>query len=83
MRRRSRANYYKPKSNPEYQHIKAYDTNGAGAESPWLLDGYTTPGSGIGSGYLVSANGLAPDLATDPNAIVLAYSWLDDSASNT
>ncbi len=80
--RRSLSNYPGGKSNPEYKYVKSFDTNGAGAESPWLLDGYTTPGSGIESHILVAAQGLAPDLvASDPNAVVLAYSWLDDSAT--
>ena len=76
------SNYPGGKSNPEYKFVKSFDTNGAGAESPWLLDGYTTPGNGVESHILVAAQGLAPDLvASDPNAVVLAYSWLDDSAT--
>jgi hypothetical protein len=78
------SNYFGGKSNPTYKFIQSFDPNKVGAESPWLLDGYTTPGSGPGSDLLVSANGLAPDLvASDPNAVVLAYSWLDDSATST
>jgi hypothetical protein len=77
------ANYYKGKSNPEYKQIEKYNTDDAGAESPWLLDGYTAQATRVSSPVLVSANGLAPDLvASDPNAVVLAYSWLDDSATN-
>ena len=54
----------------------------SGAMSPWLLDGHSVT-YGKKKTFVVSANGLAEDLmASDPNAAVLAYSWLDDSATS-
>ena len=75
------SNYPGGASNPQYQAIKKLDTSGAGPASPWLLDGYPDP---VKKGdTIVSANGMAEDLvATDPNAVVLAYSWIDDSATS-
>ena len=58
------------------------DDKNLGPMSAWLLDGYP---SMPGDDTAVSANGLAKDLIdSDPhpkNALVLAYSWLDDSAT--
>jgi hypothetical protein len=44
--------------------------------SEWLLDGHTE------DSIVVSSTGMVQDLlASDPNAAVLAYSWIDDSAT--
>ena len=44
--------------------------------SEWLLDGHTE------GSIVVSSTGMVQDiLASDPNAAVLAYSWIDDSAT--
>lgn len=75
------SNYQGGTGNKMYQSIKSLDTSGAGPESPWLLNGYPTPVTRTST--IVSAGGLAHDLvATDPKAVVLAYSWLDDSATS-
>jgi hypothetical protein len=51
-------------------------SGGLGPASPWLLEGHTE------DGITVSSTGLVQDiLASDPNAAVLAYSWIDDSAT--
>jgi hypothetical protein len=71
-----------PATNPTYQAILALDTgkDKVGPESPWLLEGYSTPLTDT----LVSASGMAQDIMnSDPNAAVLAYSWLDDSATRS
>ena len=70
-------------NNADYQKIAKLDTQKVGPESPWLLEGYPSP---VESGdTVVSANGMAQDLiASDPNpknALVLAYSWLDEAAT--
>ena len=58
------------------------DDKNLGPMSAWLLDGYP---SMPGDDTVVSANGMAKDLiASDPhpkNALVLAYSWLDEAAT--
>ena len=76
------SNYPGGKANKQYQAIKKLDTDNAGPASPWLLDGYPDPG--VKKPARVSAFGMAQDLiATDPNnAVVLAYSWIDDSATS-
>ncbi len=76
------SNYPGGSSNKQYQAIKKLDTDKAGPASPWLLDGYPDPG--VKKPARVSAFGMAQDLiATDPNnAVVLAYSWIDDSATS-
>jgi hypothetical protein len=64
-----------------YMKVKQFDTGGVGPESPWLLDGHV--GENPMHPIPVSANGLTQDLiATDSNAVVLAFSWLDDSATS-
>ncbi len=56
-----------------------YDASISGGLAPaseWLLDGHTE------SSIVVSTKGLVQDiLASDPSAAVLAYSWIDDSAT--
>ena len=75
------SNYHGAAEKRQYQAIKKLDTSGAGPESPWLLDGYPDPVTQ--NSTIVSAGGLTQDLLkTDPNAVVLAYSWLDDSATS-
>ena len=72
-------NYPGGKTNKQYQSIRKLDPGNALPESPWLLTGYTSE-----SGTLVSANGMTQDLvASDKNAVVLAYSWLDGSATSS
>lgn len=59
---------------------RGYDPNISGGLPPassFLLDGTTAP-----DGIIVSPTGLAQTIdATDPKAVVLAYSWIDDSAT--
>jgi hypothetical protein len=51
-------------------------SGGLAPDSAWLLDGHTE------GSIVVSSQGMAQDiLASDPNAAVLAYSWIDDSAT--
>ncbi len=51
-------------------------SGGLGPASPWLLDGHQE------GSIVVSSTGLVQDIiASDPNAAVLAYSWIDDSAT--
>ena len=70
---------------------KKYDTTAA--ESPWLLDGHQAGTYGKKNTPIVEAQaGIAWDLThygnpnknapVNPNAVVLAYSWLDDSATS-
>lgn len=48
-----------------------------GADSIWMFDGYSESGVPISP-----PGGLAEEITkADPNAIVLAYSWIDDSAT--
>ena len=75
-------NYPLGANDPAYKAIKASNPNNVGPESPWLLDGYPNPYTKPIA--TVSNMGMAQDLLnTDPNAVVLAYSWLDDSATST
>jgi hypothetical protein len=61
---------------PDQPGYNAAISGGLGPASPWLLDGHTE------SSIVVSSKGMAQDiLASDPNAAVLAYSWIDDSAT--
>ncbi len=74
-------NYPGGTGNSTYQQIEALNTDGALPESPWLLDGYPNPYTKKLA--TVSETGLTQDLIkTDPNAVVLAYSWIDDSATS-
>jgi hypothetical protein len=51
-------------------------SSGLPPDSEWLLDGHTE------GSIVVSSTGMVQDiLASDPNAAVLAYSWIDDSAT--
>jgi hypothetical protein len=76
------SNYPGGTANKQYQAIKKLDTDNAGPASPWLLDGSPYPPQK--GDTVVASNGMAEDLvATDPNAVVLAYSWIDDSATST
>jgi hypothetical protein len=51
-------------------------SGGLAPDSAWLLDGHTE------GSIVVASQGLVQDiLASDPNAAVLAYSWIDDSAT--
>ena len=51
-------------------------SGGLPPDSAWLLDGHTE------GSIEVASQGMAQDiLASDPNAAVLAYSWIDDSAT--
>ena len=56
-----------------------YDKSISGGKAPnsqWLLDGTSA------SGIQIAQTGMAQMIdATDPNAAVLAYTWLDDSAT--
>src|SRR5207249_2509567 len=71
---------------PAYMRIRSWagtaPGDATGPVSPWLLDGHSVTPAGQQE-FVVSANGLAEDiLASDKNAVVLAYSWLDDSATS-
>ncbi len=80
------ADYAGGANNPTYKMIKSYagtkPGDSSGPVSPWLLDGHSVSPAGQKT-FVVSANGLAEDLmASDPNAAVLAYTWLDNSATS-
>jgi hypothetical protein len=55
--------------------------NGGVWSSEWAWSPVTAP---VGSGFPVNPTGLLQSIAAfDPNAIILAYSWIDNSATET
>jgi pimeloyl-ACP methyl ester carboxylesterase len=90
-------NYSGGVDNENYKHVLAYAKGlDLGPVSPWLLEGHWSADPRTTHSpppIRESDNGLAWDLAhdgdwkkgakVDPNAVVLAYSWLDDAATSS
>lgn len=55
-----------------------------GPDSTWLYSGYSYPPSGDDTITISPEGGLAAQiLKADPKAVVIAYSWIDDSATTS
>ena len=68
-------------NDPDYPTTNKFNTTGLPPAGGFLFDGMPPPSNT--NGVVVSPAGLAAILAeNDPNAVVLAFSWLDESATD-